>query len=86
MKLRLHELLNGVVRKALFVFVSYCADNYGLGVLRSIIGSVGGACGSGSRECSEKPVKSPEDEECGIAAREFPVRIVHARIRRSFIW
>lgn len=86
MKLRLYELLKGVVRKVLFVFVSHCADNYGLGVLQSIVGSVGNTCGSGSYRESDKSVPRSEDKEYGVPAMVFPVRIVHVRIGRAFTW
>ena len=86
MKLRLYELLKGVVRKVLFVFVSYCADNYGLGVLQSIVGSVGNTCGSGSCRESDKSVPRSADKEYGVPAMVFPVRIVHVRIGRAFTW
>lgn len=78
LKLRLYELLKGVVRKVLLGFVSYCADNYGLGVLQSIISSVGNS--------KEKAVPRSADKEYGVPAMVFPVRIVHVRIGRAFTW
>ena len=78
LKLRLYELLKGVVRKVLLGFVSYCADNYGLGVLQSIISSVGNS--------KEKAVPRSADKESEVPVRVLPVRLVPVRIGYAFTW
>lgn len=86
LKLRLYELLKAVVRKVLFGFVSYCADNYGLGVLQSIIGSVGNSCGSGSCCDREKSVPRSADDGSEVPVRVLPVRLVPVRVGYAFTW
>ena len=91
LKLRLYELLKGVVRKVLIGFVSYCADNYGIGVLQSLISSVGnsngsGSCGSGSCCDREKSVPRSADKESEVPVRVLPVRLVPVKVGYAFTW
>ena len=91
LKLRLYELIKGVVRKVLFGFVSYCADNYGIGVLQSIISSVGNSggnvsCGGGSCCDKEKSVPRSADKEHEVPVKVLPVRLFPVRIWYTFTW
>ena len=86
LKLRLYELLKGVVRKVLIGFVSYCADNYGIGVLQSLISSVGNSCGSGSCCDREKSVPRSADKESVVPVRVLPVRLVPVKVGYAFTW
>jgi hypothetical protein len=72
-KRSVYELLKGVVKKVIIGFVSYCADNYGLDFIKSLINS----CGS----CSEKSSRSSGNgsetsaEVCPVYVGMLPGRV-----------
>lgn len=75
-----YDLLKGVVKKVLIGFVSYCADNYGLGLLQSLIECL-------SCRDSETSSRSPESvSENSVAVSPVSVRLTPIRVGCAFTW
>lgn len=73
-KRRIFNLLKGVVKKVLIGFVSYCADNYGLGFLKSLIS----ACGS-CRDSEKSSRSFDSNSEDSVEVCPMPIKIILVR-------
>jgi hypothetical protein len=74
-KRRVFNLLKGVVKKVIIGFLSYCADNYGLGFIQSLMGS----CGS-CRDIEKSSKSSEKVADASVSVSPVLVRLIPVRV------